>query len=123
MAAPLFFRVFFSRAAVIAGAASLAVFALYREPDKLALLKSGATFSGAISFCETSLLISDAERLMCLQNFQQLRQFSDALAEELMSGTLDTCAARYAAGEVDKIWMCLRIADGSLAADKFKRPF
>jgi hypothetical protein len=123
MAAPLFFRIFFSRAAVIAGAAAMAVFALHREPDKLELLKNGVAIPAAISFCEKPLSISDAERMICLQDFQKLRQFADALAEALLSETFDTCASSETAGNVDKVWRCLSMKNGALTTEKYKRPF
>jgi hypothetical protein len=122
MAAPLFLRVFFSRSAVIAGVVALAAFALYREPEKLNLLKNGAAVARAVSFCE-SVKSDKSERQRCWADFQKLRQFSEALADELETGALERCASAELSASLDIVWACLRMADQSAVADRFKRPY
>jgi hypothetical protein len=122
MVAPLFLRVFFSRSAVIAGVVALAAFALYREPEKLNLLKNGAALARAVNFCE-SVKSDNSERQGCLVNFQKLRQFSTALGDELEAGTFERCVDAESAGNTDKVWACLRMADQNAVADRFKRPY
>jgi hypothetical protein len=123
MASPLFFRVFFSRPAVIAGAAALAVLALYREPDKWDLLKKSIEVSDAMRFCKNKGETGELTSRNCFENFRKLRQFTIAIGEDLLPGTLERCASAGPAEFPEAKWACLRLLDGSFVKDHYKRPF